>query len=106
MCPSVHRTRRVSTSTGGELFAHHPDAITAPEDFAVDHERRHAKDAGLLGLVGDALELATPLALDEFEKRSGLGATLLEHAADDLPILDIEFALPESLKREIVIFAE
>src|SRR5512142_1738199 len=90
----------------GELLPNHPEAVAAPEDFAIDGEGRHAKNTQILGLAPDPIELAEPLAARKIEKGCGLDTALREQIPDHLAIFDVELALPEALEGQIVVLAK
>src|SRR5439155_26217811 len=93
-------------SPRGEDVADVGQVLAAPEQFAVDDKRGHAKDALFLGGARDAVDFARPLAGGVVGKPGGIGPGLGEHRGDDRLVLDVELALPEALEDAVVIAAK
>src|SRR5689334_14322688 len=89
-----------------QLLAHHPEAIAAPENLAVDDIAGNPEHAERFGLALDALVLAPSLAGKKVHEPRCARSALLDHTRDRIRILDIEFALPEALEHDVVVFAE
>jgi hypothetical protein len=60
----------------GEFFADHPDPVTAPEDFPIDHESRDAEDPGRLGVSRYPRQLVASGTVEEIDECRGRRAAL------------------------------
>lgn len=92
-----------------KALAQQPHAIDAPKQLAgpLQHERRNAEHAPLLGVRRDRLALADPFAGgDRFVESGRIGTGFHDEPPYRLGVFDLEFSAPEALAESVVITAE
>src|SRR5262249_13436982 len=94
----VHGDRETVTNLG--------QVLPAPEQLAIDYKCRDSKNAERLRCAADAVDFPPPLPRRIGRETCRVGARFREHGPDDGGILDVELALPEAFKCQIMVAAQ